>query len=423
MKTMNDSKKFFASNLRVFISEVIIALCLAAIVSLTTGISSPVMFLIEFVVALSALTIISFVQIPRNHSAVVAFFGRRIYVLQEGAGLVPPIGGSYDLFEHKLHTTPIKESFFSNDDIGLELKGSLQWIPDRDPYFLRNVFLERSDEDIVKGLQDTVSSEVGSFTGTQKADDFIKKWKAIELMINCAFRLVDPFNGVSMNERLQHCIDHFEALEAELNEENKNADKRSKTEEIYGTTIIKFALADVDVDEETKKALESKKQAELKTDAAVPKLKLIKEFMAEGLDVRQALDAAEVQLGQATKQTFSGQGLTDLSAAVVAILGRRGDGGGSSVAGSPTPTPSPAPTLVVPAATIAPAKPLATTAVPKGYKPPANLASKPVPSKVLARDKKRAKDSKAKAAESAPKDPTKPFGHPLAPPSKHGGKS
>ncbi len=288
-----------------------------------------IIVLLGIVVIAVVLVISAAVSVPTAHYGVITRFGERVRdSLSEGLSFIIPFIEKVLIYSIELKTDPLdKISVFSSDRLDIELKGSVQWRPDTDNL---KKFVEIPENTILVGLKDAIKSEIGKIAGEKKGDFFIKERKALEMLINCIFRLqrpphyfLNPKSGTSgkeyefgdsfnkwigekqMGEKLDKLISaktknkdnggwNLETVEEEVGEDDKKTGKfrldiiafykvnarlvqlmidlgeteRSPIEELYHIDISIFRLADVDFTEATKKALEKKRQVEAEIVAA-----------------------------------------------------------------------------------------------------------------------------------------------------------
>lgn len=137
------------------------------------------------------LVISSAVSVPTAHYGIITRLGKRIgKPLPEGLNFVVPFIDKVLIYSIELKTDPLDEiSVFSNDRLDIELKGSVQWRPDKKEL---KGFVEIPENTILVGLKDAIKSEIGKIAGEKKGDFFIRERKALETHINCIFRLQRP---------------------------------------------------------------------------------------------------------------------------------------------------------------------------------------------------------------------------------------
>jgi hypothetical protein len=213
----------------------------------------------------------------------------------------------------------------------MKLKSSVQWWPDR-----ANLkrFIEVDDETIKTGLADAVESRLGEIAGRTLSDDFYRNREALVLVINCMLRLPNKKEFQPSLENRKKTV-HLPASSASLSDENGlieidvydlNAlfkaegedlkemlssavaeEERSEIEKLYGIQIKAFFLDDVNFTEETRKALETKRQKSLQMQGATEvldwKRKQAKAFTETeegglGLDPKDAIDTVDITVEQ-----------------------------------------------------------------------------------------------------------------------------
>lgn len=328
-------------------------------------------FFLMFFIIVVVFFLSGFVGVPVAHYGVVTRFGKRTgRVLSEGLNFVAPFIDKARLYSYELRTDSLdKISVFSEDRLDMELKGSVQWRPDKKTLV---EFVEIPENTILIGLKDAIKSEIGKIAGEKEGDFFIKERKPLEMLINCIFRLQRPphyflnpivveeaggekiIKGYEFGDSFEKWITEKKEIMVEAADQEKikkiedartggkwdiqienekldilkfykeNArwiqlmielgeDERSSIEELYHIDISIFRLADVDFTLETKRALEKERQVKAEIVAAKQqqewKLKIMDELMEKGLDAEKASNAADVIMGVAMpRQVISIEG-------------------------------------------------------------------------------------------------------------------
>lgn len=329
-----------------------------------------IFFLMFFVIAV-VFFLGGFVSVLVAHYGVVTRFGKRTgRVLSEGLNFITPFIDKVRLYSYELRTDSLdKISVFSEDRLDMELKGSVQWRPDKNKLV---EFVEIPENTILVGLKDAIKSEIGKIAGEKEGDFFIKERKPLEVLINCIFRLQRPphyflnpiveeverkriIKGYEFGDSFDKWIRDKKKIMAGVDEDEEkikkiedartermwdiqvenekldilkfykeNArwiqlmielgeDERSSIEELYHIDISIFRLADVDFTSETKRALEKERQVKAEIVAAKQqqewKLKIMDELIEKGLDAEKASNAADVIMGVAMpRQVISIEG-------------------------------------------------------------------------------------------------------------------
>lgn len=257
-----------------------------------------------------------FVVVPAVHFGVVTRFGNRKFgggkkgrVLEEGLNIVWPFIDKVELISGELVTKSIEGSSFSKDTLEIIFKGSVQWRPDKE--LLRTKFIEMDESTVLQGINDAVNNALGILAGTKPGKVFIENRGAIADMINCMLRLGNPPHcDLIPSKWLAYYKTHSAETRVKLGDEAGVSDDKSEIESRYGIDIVTFELSDVDFSPATKKALELKQQEAGRLQAVAltqeTKLKLIKEYVDSGLDIKEATLAAEVTMTQAERIIIDG---------------------------------------------------------------------------------------------------------------------
>lgn len=305
----------------------------------------------------------SVAKIPAKQFAVVDWFGYRLAgYLEEGVHPVPPFSDTTE-FSLELATNPVKVSAFTwlekpkqgakpkGAKLEIELDGSVQWRPDPGVQYRmqsgrrelckpretgRVLFIEMKEETILSGIADAIKSQLGTVAGLRSADEFIRAKEEIELMINAILRL-GPEELPHITHDARHCglygcgaacefrgpirdpLKVYRARRDRIRDvlrDEKHTDSRSEIEERYGIDIELFALAPVNFSEKAEEAFEKRITAQAEAEAAEARaaktLDLLDRFKGKGLDPEPAVNAAQVAIGQATRQIHSIEGIKPL---------------------------------------------------------------------------------------------------------------
>src|SRR3989344_3423906 len=310
----------------------------------------------------------SVTTVSQKHFAIVDWFGYRFAgYLEEGPHPVPPFSDVTE-YSFELQPKPIKVSAFTwlerpeeagkkpkGPKLEIELDGSVQWRPDPDVQYRRErgrrvlcepdekgrvLFAEMSEETILSGIADAIKSQLGTVAGLRSADEFISAKEEIEMMINAILRLgreelphvkhdarrcglykcADYGPSCKFREEIKDPLEVYrerrDAIRDVLHNEKDNAESRSEIEERYGIDIVLFALGPVNFGKKAEEAFEKRITAEAEAEAAEARaaktLDLMDRFKGKGLDPEPAVNAAQVAIGQATRQIHSIEGLKPL---------------------------------------------------------------------------------------------------------------
>lgn len=149
------------------------------------------LILLGVIIIVIMLVICSAVSVPTAYYGIITRFGKRVgKPLPEGLRFVLPFVDKVLIYSIELKTDPLDNiSVFSNDRLDIELKGSVQWRPDREEL---KKFVEIPGNTILVGLKDAIKSEIGKIAGEKRGDFFIRERKTLETLINCIFRLQRP---------------------------------------------------------------------------------------------------------------------------------------------------------------------------------------------------------------------------------------
>jgi regulator of protease activity HflC (stomatin/prohibitin superfamily) len=293
-----------------------------------------------------------FKEIPPVHFAIViAFGGRLVIVLREGAHWVWPWWRIASI-EQEVVTVPFefKATTKGTDRISLIHKGSVQLrayhvVTDSQG---RNRYFELDRETIRRGIVDTLQSVLGVIAGASSSSDYYEKRGVVSLIVDSTLELGrdklphlagqrkglrTDINVADLHIKKPHNFDEEYANLSEVDEENQDipemavlrfyevnqvkirellADQgsagQSHFERTYGVDVITFALSDVLFTEETERRLEAVGQATLLQEEAEQIKPIIEMFRAQGS--RDPVAAAMNFINRAKQINIEGSGGT-----------------------------------------------------------------------------------------------------------------
>lgn len=220
-----------------------------------------------------------FAFVSSVHYGVLEFLKRQERgAVKEGLVLKWPFLERLKQIHVRPRTANILVTFTTKNNLKLRLKGTLQY--KADPRVMdengRNVFFRQSEDSIQKGLEADLKAKLGGLGGKYDGERFIQDRIALGDYINQHLRTLKPLHlrqdpPVPAEGILDFYNGQWEASQEELAHEKELADEGSQLEKRYGIDIIAFAIEDIDFTEETARALEDQKQAELRA-AIVTKL-------------------------------------------------------------------------------------------------------------------------------------------------------
>ncbi|MEK7611998.1 MAG: SPFH domain-containing protein [Patescibacteria group bacterium] len=271
-----------------------------------------------------AILLDSYAIVPSAHYGVKKFLERRItkknkegdeegVVVDEGFQWKLAFFHSFDIFSYKREPIVVDETFMTGKDqdgsrLEIFINGFILYRVNRQE--VATTAFEFSEEATKKGIIADATSEFGGVTGTKSAEVFIDNRDTVEVLLASALQLADPpHKKLPAEERFEYCRAHSVELREALRRESETSEKRSAVELRYGIDILSVSIKDVDFTEKTKAALEKQRQDAALAAAARSKLGLVREFKAEGLTPERAVDAAEISLGQGTRQQIGLQGI------------------------------------------------------------------------------------------------------------------
>lgn len=259
-------------------------------------------------------------RVSPKQVAIFNLFGRRWRKEKEGLTFLIPFAEKAQLFDAELDRLEIIVAVTSKDMLGIKVTGSLESVPDFDLLFQYD--LTRAQQK--KALEDSIKDEIGVLAGLKEGEAFIAEREVLRTIINCRLRLavmphrqnkypeVKMANGsIPPEERIPFYKKYLKEIQKGLRRETRDP-RRSHIEEAYGLDAKLYNLSSVEYTEETKKAMEAKKQAEFKRKAAESEIDLAKAIEHSSVS-QEALNAAQVSLGKANKQVYSIEGLKGLN--------------------------------------------------------------------------------------------------------------
>lgn len=254
------------------------------------------------------------ISIPAKQYAIFSLFGKRWRARSEGLTWWLPLAEKCVLYSKELDRLEVETVAKSKDLLGIKLKGSVEFVVDPDREMLLRYDETRKNQ---KGaITDSIKDELGILAGTKNAADFVKKRRAITLIINCRLRLKEmphenpaafgsTLKEIPLSKKLDFYDKYADKIQALLDDEAKKPEERSRIEESYGIDILVFNLTDPDYTEKTNAAFEEAKQAQAKEKAAKAELNLAKEFEACS---QKGINAAQVSVGKAKREVHSIEG-------------------------------------------------------------------------------------------------------------------
>jgi regulator of protease activity HflC (stomatin/prohibitin superfamily) len=240
--------------------------------------------------------------------------------------------------------------FTSKDGLTIEVAGSIQYRPDptivvreRHPRAGHLVFPTMKSAVIKKGIDDKVANIIASIGGRYKGEAFIEMRAELADLINTVLRIHKPIHMnhdtamcglagcaypegvIPTDQQLEFYREHVEKVKQFLEEEPSKLEDNSETELLYGIDIGTCELAEIDFDEETKKALAEGKQSELREKPFNDVLEGIVQLKNLGYGAEAAGSlAAGIKLGTdnfpQTTQVVQISGLTEVTKAVAEVL-------------------------------------------------------------------------------------------------------
>lgn len=263
----------------------------------------------------------AFFQINPKYVAIFDILGRRWRKAKEGPRLRIPFiekARTYSIELERLEINGVR--VMSKNMLELEIDGSLESVLD---YDLLNRYDETRNQHL-KAISDSIRDEIGVLAGTKEGELFIEEREVIRTIINCRLRLsvmphrqneyleVEAAGGsIAPKDRIDFYKKYLKKIHDSLRLEADDP-RRSHVEESYGIDVKLYNLTKVDFTADTKKAMEAKRQAELKGKAAHSEIDLAKAIEASKVS-QESLNAAQVSLGKATKEVHSIEGLSGLS--------------------------------------------------------------------------------------------------------------
>lgn len=253
-------------------------------------------------------------SIPPKYYAIFSLFGKRWRARSEGLTWWLPLAEKFVIYSKELDRLEVEAIAKSKDLLGIKMKGSVEFVVDPDREMLLRYDETRKNQ---KGaITDSIKDELGILAGTKNAADFVKKRRAITLIINCRLRLKEmphenpaafgsALKEIPLSKKLDFYDKYADKIQTLLDSEAKKPEERSRIEESYGIDILVFNLTDPDYTEKTNAAFEEAKQAQAKEKAAKAELNLAKEFESCS---QKGINAAQVSVGKAKREVHSIEG-------------------------------------------------------------------------------------------------------------------
>lgn len=292
---------------------------------------------------------------------------------------VIPFVDRVEIYDYKVDSDTVDVEFFTRDRIEVKFKGSLQkrpspYVPDDQG---RVRFIEMNPETIRNGIIDAIKSVLGKIAGVELVDRFIRDRRALELLMNCEFRmeraphrdreLFMPFiqgKRQQLTERITKLatskekdkekideyeeriqlidailanpaadlapelwIDFYTEHAKEIEKELVDSDDSSEIEERYGIEILAVLIADIDFTDETKKALERERQAEADLKGAQKLVEMRETLVQRAIAERTGVDPSELrQAVNSYLKLISPPKVVGLTGETNAVLERLGQG-------------------------------------------------------------------------------------------------
>ncbi|MBI3046279.1 MAG: hypothetical protein HYY86_01905 [Candidatus Harrisonbacteria bacterium] len=282
-----------------------------------------ILITIGAVLFLSLLTVrYALYEVPAKYYAVFNLFGWRWRKEKEGLAFMFPFVEKTQLYSAELDRLEIIVIVTSKDMLGIKVTGSLESVPDFDLLFQYDLTKIQQK----KALEDSIKDEIGVLAGLKEGEAFISEREVLRTIINCRLRLaimphrqnkypeVKTAGGsIPPEKRIGFYKKYLKEIQKSLRREIFDP-RRSHIEEAYGLDAKLYNLASVEYTEETKKAMEAKKNAEFLRKAAQEEILLAKSFQElEGLSGQEAVNASQVSLKRAEKKVISVEGLKGLN--------------------------------------------------------------------------------------------------------------
>lgn len=210
------------------------------------------------------------VMIPDATYAVVKRLrGRTGRILREGPRLILPFIDTVEVVSMELKPQDFEVAFITKDNVGLTVKGLVQYRAEPDIKDAKglNVYVSVSDESRAKGLRAAAEAVLGNIGGLHNSNEFVGTKELLEIMLRCHLQLE---NTPHAEEHQQHCLiswyrENWENVLLKI--KNKGVGSHSETEERYGVSIASISLAEVKFPADIEDAQKDKQQAILRRDA------------------------------------------------------------------------------------------------------------------------------------------------------------
>ncbi len=345
----------------------IIAVAIVTVLSwFTLGWFDWLLVMLGVVILLNALVIT-----PPYHFDVLSIMGERIRgeagVLREGPHLTIPFISSIERTSMELVKNPVEFEFTTQDKVHLKVSGVFQYRAD--PNVLhphghvdagRNVFVTVSRQVITDGVAEALKARIGAIGGTHTHDAFVANRPALGDIVNGVLRLARPahimhkkgapvpdttntgtwanpnwsfcgradceFDGeVNADQLITFYTFHWPEIRKINANERALMDSRSEIENRYGIDAEAFDLGNVDFTQDTQNALEQKKQADARAEAANKRLEIAGRWKNEvGVSPQTAADQADMIMDPKVSKTIvSVQGEGGVLAGALAALAKK----------------------------------------------------------------------------------------------------
>lgn len=264
-----------------------------------------------------------------------------------------------EIISTELDEMDINATLTTADNLGLTVKGSLQYSPDpRITECIRNrqgeevhvnKFIGISDAVIRDGIKEMIEAILGTLGGQHEHEVFIKQRLALGVLVNAILILrvlphekhtkyckkdTCPWKNqdlIEVEKLLDFYLAHRHEVSKAIKRQRGVAKHESEVEERYGISIETFALSKVTFSADTAQALEEKKRAEFRKEAATVKLELVKEFkgVLPNASPQLLLNAADTTLDPSVNKSITSvEGEAGVLGAIAALTGNSSGGSG-----------------------------------------------------------------------------------------------
>lgn len=343
---------------------------MASILVLVILLPMPIFLRLLSFITLILLGLSSYKRIPPATYGVVNRMGRRLTkgqggILLEGGHWLRPLIDRVELISTELDRIEINVSFTTKDNVTIKVNGPLQYRPDSEITNNQgqNLFIEISEETMCKGIAEEVQAKLGALGGVYEAQVFIKNRQAFGALINTMLRFETPphrnhpflagkdnesdpttglrpcgsndkgkkcpFEGkkeISAKDLIRFYNTHWQWVKNQTDSVRASGEL-SVIEKRFGIEVAVFNLADVAFGKEMEKALEERKQADLRAGAIKKKIDLAEEVKNRlGADAQVALNSADVLMTPGvSKHIVSVEGDAGILGGIVAgLTGKKG---------------------------------------------------------------------------------------------------